>query len=328
MVTTSDGQRTTGFGPSFQFTLNANGPGFVEVFVTEIHGLTVPPAPQPPAVYDTGSAIVDVLPAGSILSPYTQAAWNLLHSNGVVNGEAIARNRQITALYTILYNSGFNAANPAQLNPFEWFGAASFASKTVGDGLAAAIVAAFKIPNSSTLPVDPKALYDAFGEGNLEIYLDMYAQGLAYQTQGMAGIQTMFQQNVIPRSEFLAWQKIDQGIKTTNANSLTAGMLDQVFHEQTLTLQHVVNTNFSLWAKVSIVAQQLNVPLSSGYPGGGGDFNAWCAANPAIVGLNYSFANGFDRYQWFAGQLLPLWQNWRLTHTTINFVTLETGGYQ
>ena len=114
---TSDGQ-----SGSFSFDFILKGPGFLrlDVYANPTFGFLNSPSKN--------SVYLRILPAGQTLSTWQLQAWKALQVNGGVPGDELNRNRQITTLYTTMFNS-----NP---QAFEWAGMAAFASKSAGDGLA------------------------------------------------------------------------------------------------------------------------------------------------------------------------------------------------
>jgi len=71
------------------------------------------------------SILVRITATGE-LPQWEAKAWDALKVDGFVPGDPINRNRQITTKYAEMFNTD---KKPNELNPFEWFGMAAFASR-------------------------------------------------------------------------------------------------------------------------------------------------------------------------------------------------------
>ena len=270
------------------------------------------PAPIP-ANY-TNSVTIMVLPAGQNLSTWQQQAWQALMINGVVTGDVINRNRQITTLYANMYNSNTQA--------FGWAGMAAFASNKAGVAMAKAANAfAFTKGVAATLGVDPDKLLDYLGQGNLAIFIDMYPQLLAYQQAGgLTNIQAMRAQGLITALQLDAWTLIDSGITNNDSSDIWKGNGLIVLVEQTETIQAVFNKDLGLWKTPTDLWWSPGVgKITSPIPG---DTSTFQDLYPGA-----SFADGWRKYTWTVLVMVPAFQRWQQTNPSIDTGKLLNGGY-
>ena len=334
IVVNYDGQTATAApGQPVLFNFKVLTAGYVTM-TAQVHAPKLPPPAiksgiMPATVVD--SAVVWALQPGVVLSTYQQQTWDKMHVDGIVPGDPFVRNRQITSMYADMFNSGSNPARP-NINPYEWFGLASLVSRNAGVAMAKAVYYGFQtgnFPDSWIAPhlgPDPRQMYDGLGQGNLAIIMDMYPQGLAYKTGGLAAINQMLAAGQITPQQQNAWSKIDQGVNTNSQALIKQGVQSIAQVEQTVTLQAIVNRDTALWDAAASLSSQTLFPIVSGVPGDKLGFTAWCTLNANIVGANYSFSSGNDRYQWFL-DIFPAYLAWRTTNPTINLTTLLNGGY-
>jgi hypothetical protein len=270
--------------------------------------------PVVPTANYTNSVTIMVVGAGQTLSTWQQQAWQSLMINGVVTGNVINRNRQITTLYANMYNSNQQA--------FQWAGMAAFASNAAGAGMAtAANASAFTSGGASLVfGVDTTILLDYLGQGNITIFMDMYPQVLAYKAGGLDNIQTMLDDGIITNDQFLGWQSIASGITNNNWSDIEKGNALLIFVEQTQTIQAVFNKDLGLWKTLTDLWWFPPVgPIESPIPGDTSTFQGFAPGK--------SFSEGWWKYQWTISRMVPAWRTWRKTNPTIVLDTLLNGGY-
>ncbi len=167
-------------GQRLDFEFAARREGYLRIVFCEKpnEGIVVP------IPYWQLSSILVRITADGTLPEWEAQAWDALKVDGFVPGDPINRNRQITTQYANMFNEG---KKPNQLNPFEWFGLAAFASRLVGDGLHTAMRDGWAPlpdkPPSNNVPPSPQKVFAGLAEGNLEIFIDMYKAGLAYSSK-------------------------------------------------------------------------------------------------------------------------------------------------
>lgn len=204
-------------------------------------------------------------------------AWQSLMINGVVTGNVINRNRQITTLYATMFNS-----NP---QAFEWAGMAAFASNAAGSGMATAANAnEFQKVGAQLFGIDTSTLLDYLGQGNMAIFMNMYPQLLAYQAGGLANIQTMFAQDQITFDQLEGWEEIDSGIDSGDEDAIWDGNGLLVMVEQTQTIQQVFNKDLGLWKTLTDLSwNPLVRPIKSPIPGDTSTFQGYVPGKASVT---------------------------------------------
>jgi hypothetical protein len=268
--------------------------------------------PQVPTTNYTNSVTIMVVGAGQTLSTWQQQGWQSLMINGVVTGNVINRNRQITTLYANMYNSNTQA--------FGWAGMAAFGSYSAGTAMAeAANTSAFLSGVASrAVGIDTSKVEDYLGQGNMAIFMDKYPQLLAYSAGGLANITAMAQQKQISAIQLTAWQTIVRGINNNNQGTIWDGNAAIVWVEQTETVQPVFNKDLALWKNVTEWGPTFGKNLVSPMPGDGSVFQTLYPGQ--------SFSNGTLRYTWAVSTMIPAFQNWQKKYQSIVVGTLLNGG--
>jgi hypothetical protein len=256
----------------------------------------------------TNSMTIMVVPSGQTPSIWQQQAWQSLMINGIVTGNVINRNQQITTAYANIYNTNTQA--------FGWAAMAAFGSYAAGQGMAKAVDAAWYEKVGGVLAqVDRFEVLDYLGQGNIAIFMDMYPQLLAYSAGGLANINTMAQQNQITPTQLYAWQQIQQGINTGNADTIWGGNAAIVWVEQAVTAQPMFNKNLGLWKTATAWGPKIVSPM----PGDGTVFQT--------LWPGQSFSNPTLRYGWAVFTMIPAIRKWQLTNPNIILSKLLSGGY-
>jgi Protein of unknown function (DUF2515) len=304
----------TGTPGQFAFTFTAANAGYMTFAVnnsTTLKG-AAPWADADSLIIKnyTNSVTIMVVAAGQTPSTWQQQAWQSLMINGVVTGNVINRNVQITAAYANMYNT-----NP---QAFGWAAMAAFGSYSAGTGMARAAYTSEFVSGAASLTVgiNTSKVVDCLGQGNMAIFMDMYPQMLAYSAKGgLANITTMAQQKQITPQQLEAWTDIDEGIDNDDEDTIWDGNGLIVWVEQTQTVQPVFNKDLALWKQ----ATKWGPPLVSPMPGDGTVFQTLYPGR--------SFSNAVLRYQWAIATMIPAIQNWQKTNQTIVVGKLLNGGY-
>ena len=301
------------------------------------------PNMEPQAHTIKASVLLNVLQAGAVMPKWHKAAWlALAGESGLVPGAPINRNRRITTLYAEIYNSTHPQRFDANFefpSKFEWAGLAAFASKLAGDAMAEADFwrVAGPLPTWLGYP-DTDELIDGFQEGNLAIFMDMYPQMLAFdsETGGINEIERMGKSGEIKFEEQIrAWILIDSGINLHNAGDIWKGTLLLAKIEQGETLQAILDPDPLLWA--SVPREKVKSPI----PRDTSTFLSFVSIPDDNIPNTVSFGDGrefFDqdatgieqgnvRYLWFARKMVPAWKKWRQDHGNIDPKVLVRGGY-
>ena len=322
-VQSSDGGSVTGTGNSLHFDFVETTAGYITVSASAGPPLVGAPPAASYAAY-SNSALVDVLPAGQQLSTWSAQAWAELHVNGIVPADPSIRNRRITELYTDIYNSGYDPANPKKLNPFQWFGIAAIVSHNAGSAMGVAFDYGFLAPPGSP---NAQKVYKGLGDGNLAIVMDMLPQGLAYGSGGMAAINALKASGYLSKTQVRFWQQLNEGVVTDNPALIDAGVMGTALIEQTETLQRIMGQNPALWKSVSSSWDSGFFPIKSGMPGDPTTFASWCSQNPALTTLDPNFYFAANRYQWFVHAIYPAWKTFSASHSTLNINQILAGAF-
>ncbi len=206
-----------------------------------------------------------------------------------------ARNAAITQAYAEMY-----FANP---DVYKWAGMAAFASDLVGDGIRQAEAA-----RQAGLPIIPGVSDFSFTElsqslqfGNARVYTDIYWQHLAYQHGGMDAIRRAHQEGAITQDVLRAWEQIDAGARTGNADQVWEGNKGLLRYEQEVTLQQgVYDPSRRIYQRLSSEITGLVQPLTSPIPGDPVTFQEF------VPGGDIGDFN--DRWRWIEDSMLPAWR--------------------
>jgi len=255
-------------------------------------------------------------------------AWNALKVNGFVPGDAINRNRQITTQYANMFNSG---KNPDQLNPFEWFGIAAFASRLAGDGMHAAM----SLDWFPDLPdrvggVDSRKLFQGLADGNLAIFIDMYKAGLAYRD---GGFETINNSAEFSNEQKDAWEIIERGQTAGKIEVIWEGVDGLVDVEQRVALQRVLDKDPDLWRSATDnLGRHLHkvFMISSPFPGDTSTFQDYRVnpdGNNPRIPADATFDQVENRLTWIRSRIPKYRAGWRATHDSIDIPKLLNGDY-
>ncbi len=294
------------------------------------------------------SILLDVLPAGQPANPWQMQAWQALQGNSGVPGDPINRNRLISSLYAQMYNDpSQNLKGPDGQTVFKWSGMAALASQLVGSGMAKAqaVVDAPIVGTASVLQIVPEPAkgIQLLSQGNLDVFMDMYPQMLAYKSGAMTEIQKMLDNNQIQLAQFQAWQQISQGQQTGNQQLVWDGNQALLRYEQRFTLQNgAYIADLAYFNKVTnsqIPLTNTQIPmipaLTSPIPGDDSTFQSFRATtnvkdqdgNP--IASNVSVGDFNARWAWIIQKQLPVYQNtWSVANPTIDVRKLLSGGYK
>jgi hypothetical protein len=298
-------QSTSGGNPN-NFDFVVNQPGYYTVSVSGVNTWAamangMAGAPLPPAL-ETNSVLVDVLPAGQTMSTWQLQSWQALEgSNGLVPGDPINRNREITTLYAEMYN----VRTPSLLGPdggsvFKWSGMAALASQLVGTGIAKAQFAIDKLglitgPGAYIgLNPDPVEGLQLLAMGNLDVYMDRYPQMLAYQKGGFNAIEQMAASNQITPAQLRGWDLINVGLTNSvpSQAQIWNGNRNLLQYEQQFTLQNgAYNADLAYWKNVT---------------------NTWNPAIPAITSAIPGYTTSFQDFRYQYSFIPRRCQHWRL----------------
>ena len=268
------------------------------------------------------SITIAVLPIGKTMSTWQTQTWKALQDvNGIVTGDPIQRNEQITRLYTAMFKVNTSA--------FEWSGMAAFASYLAGVGMKKAEANRWiSIPAKIWTGLELLQLRDYLGQGNISIFADMYPQMLAYQdgfdsrdvptARSLDNIQAMLDRGDITQEQFNGWKAVDDGLKASDSSKVWIGQKLFAKVEQFETLQAVLNLDLPMWKKAAAAE-----PLQSPYPGDPSTFQDDDVSPPGA-----SFGNPYLRFAWFNKKMVPAYKLWRTTNPVIDINTLLSGGYK
>jgi len=275
-----------------------------------------------------GNKLVRVTADGT-MPQWENEAWNALKVDDFVPGDAINRNRQITTQYANMFNSG---KNPDQLNPFEWFGLAAFASRLAGNGMHAAMGLDWVPDVLGRVGVpDSRKLFQGLAEGNLEIFIDMYKAGLAYSSKDkLAAILSSNEFNALQKR---AWEKIAQGQADGEIEVVWEGVDGLVDVEQRVPLQRVLDKDPALWRRatnnfgrhISKVAM-----ISSPFPGDTSTFQDYRVnpdGNNPRIPADATFDQVEHRLTWIRSRIPEYRGGWRAMYDYIEITKLLNGDY-
>ena len=332
-VTTDDGQilqrsAAATNGISFSFAFNTPGYHRVDVLVSRV----VPTLYGYKSFIEKGSALINVLTQGQTLPTWSLAAWQALRVNGIVPGDALNRNRQITLLYATFYNDQ-TILGADGTSVFKWSGMAALASQLVGSGIAKA-AGVFRNVGDPPLAPAPSRGLDLLAKGNLDVFMDMYPQMLAYKSGGLASIQEMLNNNEIKPPQFTAWQQIDQG-RIGNLQQVWDGNQGLLKFEQQVTLQTgAYAADLPYWKNVTNTLNWFIPAISSPIPGDDSTFQTFRAQagvkdqNGDPIAPDVSLGNFNARWAWIMQKQLPTYKPWSVTNPLIDIPKLLSGGYK
>jgi hypothetical protein len=254
-------------------------------------------------------------------------AWNALKVNGFVPGDAINRNRQITSQYANMFNSG-NKQN--QLNPFEWFGIAAFASRLAGDGMATAMQDDFA-PDWMAR-VDSRQVFQGLADGNLAIFIDMYKAGLAYSDNKFETINNSAE---FSNEQKDAWEVIERGQTAGKIEVIWEGIDGLVDVEQRVALQRVLDKDPDLWRRATNnpgarMPWLLRYKMASPFPADTSTFQDYRVnpdGNNPRIPADATFDQVEHRLTWIRSRIPKYRAGWRATHDSIDIPKLLNGDY-
>jgi len=259
-----------------------------------------------------------------------------------VSGDPINRNRRISELYALMYNdTSTNLRDPDGGTVFRWSGMAALASQLVGSGMAQAQT----VINEGGLKgavapmfIDPSEGIRLLAMGNMDIFMNIYPQMLAYKSGGMAAIQGMLTGNDISRVQFNAWQKIADGQQTGNQQLVWDGNIGLLDSEQRVIAQNgAYAAHPAYWVNVtnSLLVPLGAIPaLTSPIPGDPSSFQTF-RATPGVVdedGRPISSTVGINdfnaRWAWIIQRQMPAYKTWSNATPQIDVKLLLKGGYK
>jgi hypothetical protein len=279
------------------------------------------------------SSILVRITANGKLPKWEAQAWNALKVDDFVPGDPINRNRQITTKYAEMFNTD---KKPNELNPFEWFGMAAFASRLAGEGMHTAMRDGWAPlpdkPPFDVVPPSPQKVFAGLAEGNLEIFIDMYKAGLAYKEDKF---QTINNSAEFSPEQKNAWEIIERGQTAGKIEVIWEGVDGLVDVEQRVALQRVLDKDPDLWrsATNNLVSASLKYRISmiaSPFPGDNSTFQDYRVKpdgnNPRIP-ANATFDQVEHRLTWIRSRI-PKWRGgWRATYDYIEIPKLLNGDY-
>jgi hypothetical protein len=274
------------------------------------------------------SSILVRITADHDLPTWEKKAWNALKVDGFVPGDPINRNRQITTRYAEIFNTD---KKPNELNPFEWFGMAAFASRLAGDGMHTAMGLDW-VPDAPDRVggVDSRKLFQGLAEGNLEIFIDMYKAGLAYSENKFETIKNSAEFSPEQKN---AWEIIERGQTAGKIEVIWEGVDGLVDVEQSVALQRVLNKDPDLWRRATNnVGRHLSkvFMISSPFPGDTSTFQDYRVnpdGNNPRIPADATFDQVEHRLTWIRSRI-PKWRGgWRARYDSIDIPKLLNGDY-
>ncbi len=142
---------------------------------------------------------------------------------------------------------------------------------------------------------------DKLGEGNGDIYSDLYWQLLAFQHGGLPQMHKLADDRKLTKESLAAWSSIANGMEKKNADLITAGNLALLKHEQQDILQKNV---FDSW-KAQIAGKYLAELVKSPFPMG----TSFSKYKP-----RGNYANFDDRWDWLKNKFWVEWEEYRKDH--------------
>jgi len=279
------------------------------------------------------SSILVRITANGKLPKWEAQAWNALKVDDFVPGDPINRNRQITTKYAEMFNTD---KKPNELNPFEWFGMAAFASRLAGEGMHTAMRNGWAPlpdkPPFDVVPPSPQKVFAGLAEGNLEIFIDMYKAGLAYKEDKF---QTINNSAEFSPEQKNAWKLIAQGQADEEIEVIWNGVDGLVDVEQRVALQRVLDKDPDLWrsATNNFVSASLKYRISmiaSPFPGDNSTFQEYRVnpdGNNPRIPADATFDQVEHRLTWIRSRI-PKWRGgWRATYDYIEIPKLLNGDY-
>jgi hypothetical protein len=279
------------------------------------------------------SSILVRITADGTLPKWEAKAWDALKGDGFVPGDPINRNRQITTKYAEMFNTD---KKPNELNPFEWFGMAAFASRLAGEGMHTAMRDGWApLPDKplfDVVPPSPQKVFAGLAEGNLEIFIDMYKAGLAYSENKFATINNSAE---FSKEQKDAWQIIERGQTAGKIEVIWEGVDGLVDVEQRVALQRVLDKDPDLWrsATNNFVSASLKYRIymiASPFPGDNSTFQDYRVnpdGNNPRIPADATFDQVEHRLTWIRSRI-PKWRGgWRATYDYIEIPKLLNGDY-
>jgi hypothetical protein len=208
--------------------------------------------------------------------------------------ELINLNKVISARYAALYFEKPEA--------FKWAGMASYASGLVGWGL----WGSEQIHTLNKKTPAAEVLFNSLREGNTELYRDIGWQHEAFISEGITALERIHNQGGLPDKQFKSWQKIDEGLRTNNAQLIREGNKDLLEFEQTEFLQNkVYEPNREFWESYT---KNDKLPLFS-------PIDPWYAPddfrhyiNNNHPGVDPNIGDPEQRWNWVSESMLPRYQ--------------------
>jgi hypothetical protein len=329
-------QSTHGGNPtSFDFVVAQ--PGYYVVSVLGMDPLTAFGVAGASGGFNNGSFVVPknsvlirVLSEGDAMSTWELQAWQALFVNGAVPGDPINLNRQITTLYALMYNDqSANLMGPDSKTVFKWSGMAALASYLVGSGMAKAQLALDTAGIFLLTAPDPGKGIQLLSRGNLDVFMDMYPQMLAYRSGRMTKIQDMLNDGSIRKFQFDAWQQINQGQTGGNLDLVWDGNQGLLKFEQQVTLQRgAYAADPAYWKTLTNHWNWFVPPVYSPIPSDPSTFQSFrIDTDAADVPDDASIGEFNARWAWIVRRQLWVYRmNW--SHPTIDIKKLLSGGYK
>jgi len=179
---------------------------------------------------------------------------------------------------------------------------------------------------------DPSVGLDLLARGNLDVFMDMYPQMLAYHEGGIDAIQQMRTNFEIEESQLVAWGKIAQG----SPQSVWQGNTELLDFEQRVTLQNgAYAANQAYWAQLtsaSMPVTGLVAPMPSPIPGDNRTFQQFRVDENQDgtddVSDTASIGDFSARWAWITQKQLPAYQAWSGANNRIDVKKLLDGGYK
>ena len=277
------------------------------------------------------SVLLRVLPAGKSMSTWQAQAWQALQVNGGVPSDPINRNRQITKLYAHMYNdTPLNLIGPDSKTVFKWSGMAALASQLIGYGLAKAQAAQDNMGVLLVVAPDPAEGIRLLAKGNLDVFMDMYPQMLAYKSEGIDALRQMVDNREIGVTQFRAWEEIDFARRLGTADQVWHGNQVLLKYEQENTLQlGAYAENLAYWRQITNTWNPGIPSLTSPIPGDTDTFQTFRRKDDAADIPDDASIGDFDaRWAWIIRRQLPAYRPWSDANPAIDIPKLLRGGYK
>jgi len=264
----------------------------------------------------TTKPVVTVAQPAPVETTRLKLKWLKLARNKIAPAYKISNPEKMALLRNKYINRAYAEVYFSEPQTFKWAGLAVFASHSIGEKLEL-LRRCSQVSNSTVLlsfgtalPVwylssQLDYLFEAVARGNKAIFADIYWQHLAYMQGGIEELARVHAQGELKEQVFRAWQLLDEGKKTQNADLIWKANIDILEYEQKVVIQPILyqgEKNQTLWSLISKTDSALRFLVTSPVPE---ETRLFGDSIP-----NGNLAKITHRWKWCTDFIMPGWQEY------------------